>query len=44
MKASSSLASAPASCMWYPETEIELNLGMCCAWAGEEGGARAKKR
>ena len=29
VNASSSFASAPASCMWYPDTEIELNLGMC---------------
>src|SRR6056297_193068 len=28
VKASSSLASAPASCMWYPEMEIELYFGM----------------
>lgn len=28
VKASSSLLSAPASCMWYPDIEIELNFGM----------------
>jgi len=29
VKASSSLLSAPASCMWYPEIEMLLYLGMC---------------
>ena len=29
MKASSWSAVAPASCMWYPEIEIEFHLGMC---------------
>src|SRR5690349_8334758 len=28
--ASSRSAVAPASWMWYPEIEIELNRGMCC--------------
>src|SRR5256885_15203186 len=28
VKASSSAWLAPASCMWWPEIEIELNLGM----------------
>ena len=31
VKASSSAWFAPASCMWYPEMEIELNLGIFCA-------------
>ena len=31
VKASSSTASAPASCMWYPEMEIELYFGMLAA-------------
>ena len=31
VKASSSLASAPASCMWYPLMLMLLNLGMCSA-------------
>ena len=30
VKASSRMVSAPASCMWYPEMEMELNLGMFC--------------
>lgn len=30
VKAISRTASAPASCMWYPEIEMELNFGMCC--------------
>jgi hypothetical protein len=29
VKASSCTAVAPASCMWYPETEMKLNFGMC---------------
>ena len=28
VNASSRSAVAPASCMWYPEIEIELNFGM----------------
>ena len=28
VKASSSSGVAPASCMWYPEMEMELNLGI----------------
>ncbi len=28
VNASSCTAVAPASCMWYPEIEIELNFGM----------------
>ena len=28
--ASSMSADAPASCMWYPEMEIELNFGIFC--------------
>ncbi len=31
VNASSSAWLAPASCMWYPEIEIELNLGIFCA-------------
>ena len=29
VKASSCSAVAPASCMWYPEIEIEFHFGMC---------------
>ena len=31
VNASSCTAVAPASCMWYPEIEIELNRGMLAA-------------
>ena len=29
VKANSCSAVAPASCMWYPEIEIEFHFGMC---------------